>query len=82
MCTSGANSVGSQMEERTQDETLGQEGCARRDAYVPLLCRSLDNAGTLFENPEERKFVIDTGASVHMLSKKRIQECRRTKKHK
>ena len=37
---------------------------------MPLPCRSLGNAGTLFEKLEERErhFVIDSGASMHMLS--------------
>ena len=54
-----------EFEERTQDETLKQERCARRDAwelakdvrklkkgvksYVLLSCRSLGNASTLFD---------------------------------
>ena len=46
-----------------------EEGVKR---YVPLSCRSLGNAGTSSKKPEERKFAIDSGASMHMVSKKNL----------
>ena len=40
-------------------------------SYVLLSCRSLGNASTLFEKkPEDREFVVDSGVSRHMLSKR------------
>ena len=72
MCSSGANSVSSKIEERTQDESIKRERCARRDAgelakgclqaqeqvkrYVLLSCRRLGNAGTLFEKARRATF--------------------------
>ena len=41
--------------------------------YILLSCRSFGNAGTSSTNPEERQFVIDSGASMHMLSKKDLR---------
>ena len=65
-------------EERTQDDTVKQERCARRDAWeLAKDVRKLkkkDSQDTFYSpastKPEERHFVIDSGASVHMLSKK------------
>ena len=71
-------------EERTQEETLHQERCARRDA------KDLANSVFLLKNKEkateawvmlapsskkseEREFVVDSGASMHMLSKKGLK---------
>ena len=70
-------------QKRTQDETLKQERCARgdardlakdvcklkkRDKYILLSCRVMP--APFSKNPEEREFVIDSGASLHMMSKK------------
>ena len=73
-------------EERTQDETLKQERCARRDAwelaqdvyklkeeskdtfYSPARAWVMPAPSTT--KPEERHFVIDSGAPMHMLSTK------------
>ena len=55
-------------EDRTQDETLKQERCDENtfnsppEAWVILAPSST--------KPEEREFVIDSGASMHMLRKK------------
>ena len=38
--------------------------------HVLLSYRSKGNAGTLFEKSREREFVVHSGASMHMLSKK------------
>ena len=83
-------------EERTQDETLEQERCARREAWdlannvkrlkkeekghVLLTCRSLGNAGTPLrkkKKPEVREFVVDSGASMHMLGNSELETLRR-----
>ena len=42
----------------------------RHNLQVLLSYRSMGNARTLFEKPEEREFVVDSGASMDMLSKK------------
>ena len=71
-------------EETTQGETLQQERCARREArdLAKSVCKlTKEDKATfhspaeawvilaLFEKkPEEREFVIDSGASMHMLS--------------
>ena len=76
-------------EERTQDETLKQEGCARREAgdlakdvqklkkgenrCFLISCRSLVMWATSSTKPEEREFVIDSGAAMHILSKKDLR---------
>ena len=73
-------------EERTQDKTLKQERSARRGAWdlakdvYKLKKEAKDTffspaeAWVMLEpsskNPEERQFVIDSGASMHMLSKR------------
>ena len=73
-------------EERTPNETLKQERCARREAlYLAKDVHKLkkEEKDTLYspaeawvmpalssKKPEEREFVIDSGASMHMLSKK------------
>ena len=73
-------------EERSHEETLHQEGCARKAAWdLAKNIYKLHNSGkatldTLFEarvmpaptskSPEEREFVVDSGASMHMMSKK------------
>ena len=51
------------------------KGCSQTQGrvkrYVLLSCRSLGNASTLFEKGRgARHFVIDSGASMHMLSQK------------
>ena len=71
--------------ERTQDETLDQERCAHRvpwnlaknvyelkntgeaSFYSPFEARA--TAAPTSKSPEEREFVVDTGASMHTLSK-------------
>ena len=74
------------IEERSQEETLHQERCARRVAWeLAKHIHKLKNADkttyyTLIEarvmpaptskSPEEREFKVDSGASVHMMSKK------------
>ena len=76
----------SKFEERTQDETLQQERCARRDAWdlAKDVYKLKKEAKETLYSPaedwvlpapsstklEEREFVIDSGASMHMLSKK------------
>ena len=72
------------LEERSQEESETQERCARGDAW--RLAKNIyklkekDNA-TLFEwslpaastiKLEEKEFVVDSGASMHMVSKKDI----------
>ena len=76
-------------EDRSQEETLKQERCARRDAWdrqetVHNVRGSLHmNKATFFlpsemwclstpssVQSEEREFVVDSGAHMHMLSKK------------
>ena len=64
-------------EERTQDETLQQERCAPRDAWelamdVHRSRRTPKIRSTLFlpKLGQCGQFVIDSGASMHMLSKK------------
>ena len=71
---------------RTQDETLHQERCARRVAWdltknvyklkstqKAAFCSSFEARATpapTSTSPEERKLVVDSGASMHMLSRK------------
>ena len=43
---------------------------ARDKAHVLLPYRSMGNAGTLSKKPQEREFVTDSGASLHILGKK------------
>ena len=72
-------------EDRSQEETEWQERCAREAAWKlakSLLKLKEKNKATFFspsENrclpastlkPEEREFVVDSGASMHMISKK------------
>ena len=75
-------------EERTQDETLKRERCALKDAWelakdvYKLKMESKDTFHSLVEawimpapsstEPEERHFVIDSGASMHMSSEKNL----------
>ena len=72
-------------EERSREITLQQERCARKAAwdsaaniyklkhadtakfYYPIEARA--TPAPTSKLPEEREFVIDSGASVHMLSK-------------
>ena len=76
-------------EERTQEETLQQERCARREAKDlannVYMLKNKEKATFCFPNeawvmlapsskkPEEREFVVDSGASMHMLPKKGLQ---------
>ena len=68
-------------EERSQEETERQERCARGDAwrlaknilkeklfFSPTNEWSLPAPSTV--KPEEREFVVDSGASMHMVSRK------------
>ena len=73
-------------EERSQEETLHQESCARRVAWdlVKNICKLKNADKALFctsiearvmptptsTSPVEREFAADSGASMHMLSKK------------
>ena len=75
-------------EERSQEETLHQEGCARRAAwdltkniyklkhweqatfYTPTEAKVMLEHTS--KRPEEREFVVDSGASTHMMSKKEL----------
>ena len=90
--TSWAQSVRSQIwgkNERTQDETLQQERCARRAAWdlaknvyklkkyglklrFTLLLKPGQCRRRLQETTEEREFVVDSGVSMHVLSKKAL----------
>ena len=79
--TQERNPCAPKFEERRQDETLKQERCARtaKDLYK-LREESRDTFYSPAEawvmlapsstTPEERHFVIDSGASMHMLRKK------------
>ena len=76
-------------EKRTHDETLKQERRARRDAWelatdvCKLTTESTDTVYSPAEawvmlapsstKPEERHFLIDSGASMHMSSKKGLE---------
>ena len=60
------NPCAPRLEERTQDETLHQERCARR---LSTGSKFGVNAPTS-KSPEERELVVEFGASMHMLSKK------------
>ena len=77
-------------EERSQEETEWQEHGAREAAWKlakSVLKLKEHERATFFspsENrclpastlkPEERKFVVDSGASMHMISKKRLEFC-------
>ena len=71
-------------EERTQDETLKQERCARRDAWnlaKDVYKLKMESTNTFFslaegwvmlapssQKPEEQESVVDSGGSIHMLS--------------
>ena len=72
-------------EDRSHEETLTQERCARKAGwdlakdvyknsdktafYVPGEVRGMSTPITS-KRPEEREFVVDSGASMHMISKK------------
>ena len=80
------NPNAAKFEDRSQEETEGQERCAREAAWrlaKSILKLKEKNKAAFFspsENwclpapstlkPEERKFVVDSGASMHMISKK------------
>ena len=74
-------------EERTQDETLQQERCVHREAWDLARNDKLKNEdkATFYspteawvmlapssKKPEEREFVVDSGASMHMMGKKEL----------
>ena len=79
----------SKFEDRSQEETEWQERCAREVAW--RLAKNIfkgENKTAFFspsENwclpapstlkPEEREFVVDSGASMHMISKKGSEFC-------
>ena len=71
--------------ERSHKETLHQEGCARKAAWDlarRIYKLKAEDKATFYslvetnvlvpvsKNTEERMFVVDSGASMHMLSKK------------
>ena len=78
-----------EFEERTPDKTLHQERCARRVAwnlaknvyklknkakatfYSPTEAKAM--LAPTSKSPEEREFVVDPRASMHMLSRKRFE---------
>ena len=72
-------------EDRFQKETEWQEHCAREAAWRLALKLKEHERATFFslsENrclpassfkPEEREFVVDSGASMHMISKKGLE---------
>ena len=77
------------LEDRSQEETEWQERCAREAAWrlaESILKLKEKNKATFFspsENrclpasnlkPEEREFVVDSGASMHMISKKDLND--------
>ena len=78
-------------EDRSHEETEWQERCARDAAWrltksiLKLNQKNQTAFFTLSENwclpapstlePEERKFVVDSGASMHMISKKGLELC-------
>ena len=79
-----------QFEDRPQEETEWQEHGAREAAWKlakSVLNLKEHERATLFspsENrclpasnlkPEEREFVVDSGASMHMISKKDLSDC-------
>ena len=80
------NPCAPRFEERTQDDTLHQERCARREAWdlAKVVYKFKNKNKATFFSPsevwslpapsskklEEREFVVDSGASMHMLSKK------------
>ena len=73
-------------EKRSHEETLRQERCARRVAWdlATNTCKLMISDKTMLSTyaeakvmpaptstrPEEREFVVDSGASMHMISKK------------
>ena len=71
-------------EERSQEETLHQEGCASRQAWdlAKHMYKNADKAtfysptearatpAPISKSPEEREFVADSGAAMHILSNK------------
>ena len=78
-----------EFEDRSHEETLIQERCARKAAwdlakniyklknsdkatfYVPGEVKGKSTPITS-KRPEEREFVVDSGASMHMMSKKEL----------
>ena len=80
------NTNAPKFEDRSQEETEWQEGCAREAAWkqakniLKLQEKHKTTFFSLSENwclpapstikPEERDFVVDSGASMHMISKK------------
>ena len=69
-------------EERSNEETLHQEICATRIGEIFYELKNADKAtfytpiearvmpAPTSKSPEEREFVVDSGPSVHMMSKK------------
>ena len=80
------NPCAPRFEERTEDETLQQERCARKVAWhlakSVYKLKNVDkgtffsrieikgNAGAHFKIPEEREFLVDSGALMQVLSNK------------
>ena len=85
------NTNAPKIEDRCQEETERQERCAREAAWrlaknIPKLKEK--NEATFFSSlenwclpapstlePEEREFVVDSGASMHMISNKGLEWC-------
>ena len=78
-------------QERSEEETLQQEGCARRVAWdlakhiyklknsdkaaFYILVEARVMPAPTSKRPEEREFAVDSGVSVHMMSKKDSSSC-------
>ena len=59
----------------------GMEPCQKhvqaqreRQSHIPHALRRVDYAGASTIKPEEREFVVDSGASMHMVSKKDLNK--------
>ena len=83
------NPCAPRLEDRTRQETLHQARCARREAWdlAKSVCKfEAQDKATFYsptdawvmrapssKKPEEREFMVDSGASMHMLSKKGLK---------
>ena len=86
ICPSERNPNAPKFEDRSQEETEWQERCARETAWTlanSVLKLKEQNIFSPSENrclpastlkPEEREFVVDSGASMHMISKKDLND--------
>ena len=79
------NPNASKFEDRSQEETEWQERCARKAAWIESIIKLKEKIKAAFfslsENrclpasnlePEERVFVVDSGASMHIISRSRV----------